>query len=54
MTDTPPEQRQDTEAQAKARRMRNLVLAWGLVLFVILVFVVTIVRMGGDVANRAL
>ncbi len=44
----------DPNAEAKARRMRNLVLAFGLVLFVILVFVVTLVRMGGDVANRAI
>ena len=47
---TPPE----TPEQAKARRNRNIVLAIGLVVFVILVFVVTIVKLGGNVANRPL
>ena len=37
---------------AKARRGRNVAIAIGLVVFVILVFVVTVVRMGGSVANR--
>ncbi len=34
---------------AKARRMRNWMLAGVLVAFVLLMFVVTIVRMGGHV-----
>ncbi len=34
---------------AKARRGRNIALALGLVIFVILVFLVTIIRMGGHV-----
>lgn len=34
---------------AKARRGRNIALALGLVVFVILVFIVTIIRMGGHV-----
>jgi hypothetical protein len=37
---------------AKARRGRNIALALGLVVFVILVFAVTVVRMGGSVAER--
>ena len=37
---------------AKARRGRNIALALGLVVFVIIVFVVTVVRMGGSVADR--
>jgi t-SNARE complex subunit (syntaxin) len=45
---------QESEAARKARRGRNIALAVGLVLFVILVFVVTIVRLGGNVANRPL
>jgi hypothetical protein len=45
---------QDTAEQAKARNMRNIVLALGLVGFVILIFVVTLVKMGGNVANRPL
>ena len=44
----------ETPEQAKARRLRNIVLAIGLVVFVILVFVVTIVKLGGNVANRPL
>ena len=41
------------EARA-ARRRRNLMLAAALVAFAILVFIVTIVRLGGNVADRAL
>lgn len=44
----------ETPEQAKARRNRNIALAIGLVVFVILVFVVTIVKLGGNVANRPL
>ena len=40
------------EAAIKARNGRNIALALGLVIFVILVFVVTVVRMGGSVADR--
>jgi hypothetical protein len=36
----------------KARRGRNIALALGLVLFVVLIFVVTIIRLGGNVVNR--
>jgi hypothetical protein len=43
---------QPDEAAVKARRGRNIALALGLVLFVILIFVVTIVRLGGNVAAR--
>lgn len=42
----------ESEVNAKARRGRNIALALGLVLFVILIFVVTIIRLGGNVANR--
>lgn len=42
------------EAAAKARRGRNIALAIGLVLFAVLVFVVTIVRLGGNVLERSL
>ena len=44
----------EPEAFAKARRGRNIALAIGLLIFVVLVFVVTIVRLGGNVANRPL
>ena len=43
---------QDPAVEARARRGRNIALALGLVLFVILVFVVTIVRLGGSVGHR--
>jgi hypothetical protein len=42
----------ETEVEAKARRGRNIALAVGLMLFVALVFVVTIVRLGANVAQR--
>jgi hypothetical protein len=42
--DEPPE-------AARARRLRNWALAGALVAFVILVFVVTIVRLGGHVID---
>ena len=41
-------------AEQKARSGRNVALALGLVLFVILVFVVTIVRLGASVLDRPL
>ena len=37
---------------AKARRGRNIAIAVGLVAFVVLVFVITIVKLGGSVADR--
>jgi hypothetical protein len=39
---------------AKARSGRNLALGLGLVAFVILIFVVTIVRLGGSIVDRPL
>ena len=38
----------------KARSGRNLALGLGLVAFVILIFVVTIVRLGGSIVDRPL
>ncbi len=46
--------KQEGEDFAKARRGRNIALAVALLLFVVLVFIVTVVRLGGDVANRPL
>ena len=37
---------------ARARRRRNLMLAAALIAFAVLVFIVTIVRLGGNVADR--
>jgi hypothetical protein len=44
----------ETDDQARARKGRNIAIALGLVLFVILVFVVSVVNMGGHIANRPL
>jgi hypothetical protein len=44
----------ESEAFAKARRGRNIAIAVGLVAFVVLVFVVTLVRLGANVATRPL
>jgi hypothetical protein len=40
------------EPARKARRGRNIALALGLAAFAILVFVVTIARLGGNVATH--
>ena len=42
----------ENDAAAKARKGRNIAIALGLVAFVILVYVVTLIRMGGSVAER--
>ena len=44
----------EPEEFAKARRGRNIALAIGLLLFVILVFVVTVTKMGANVLERPL
>jgi hypothetical protein len=44
----------ENEDFAKARRGRNLAIALGLAAFVILIFVVTVVRLGANVAARPL
>lgn len=44
----------EPEEFAKARRGRNIALAVGLVAFVILVFIVTVVRLGGNVLEPRL
>ncbi len=41
-----------TEEQLKRRRQRNLALAWVLGALVMLFFVVTIAKLGGNVAKR--
>jgi hypothetical protein len=45
----------DVEHERKRRqRMRNIAIAWILVALAVLFFIVTIVRLGGNVANRAM
>ncbi len=41
-----------TEEQLKKRRQRNLAIAWTLAGLIALFFVVTIVKLRGNVANR--
>lgn len=50
----PPAPPVDQAALDKARRGRNIALALGLVVFIVLVYGVTLVRMGGYVASRPL
>ena len=42
----------ETTEAAKARRRRNLAIAAALTVFVLLTFVMTIVKLGGHVADR--
>jgi hypothetical protein len=45
----------DAEKQRQRRqRMRSIAIAWVLAALVVLFFIVTIVRLGGNVANRPL
>lgn len=41
-----------TEAQQKARRSRNIAIAVALAVFVVLVYVVSIVKLGSAVLSR--
>lgn len=43
-----------SEEQIRRRRMRSIAIAWILAVLVGVFFVVTIVRLGGNVANRPL
>ena len=43
-----------TDEQKRRLRQRNLVLAWTLAALMLLFFVVTIAKLGGNVANRVL
>lgn len=44
----------EDKAARRARTWRNVAIAGGLIIFVVLVYVVTILRMGGEIANRPL
>ncbi|WP_293375190.1 hypothetical protein [Phenylobacterium sp. SCN 70-31] len=44
--------KREDEAAARARRGRNIAIAVGLVAFAVIVYVVTIVRLGANVADR--
>ena len=49
-----PVARASEDAAQKARRGRNLAIALGLVGFVVLVYLFTLFRMGGNVLDRPL
>ncbi|MDX2233661.1 MAG: hypothetical protein NW200_04105 [Hyphomonadaceae bacterium] len=42
-----------TDAEIRARQRRNLIIALSLVAFVALVFVITLVRLQGNIADRS-
>ena len=44
--------KQENEAARKARQGRNIAMFVGLVAFVILIFIVTLTRLGGNVAAQ--
>jgi hypothetical protein len=46
--------RQTEEERARRRRMRSVAIAVALAALVVLFYVATIVRLGGNVLNRAL
>jgi hypothetical protein len=43
-----------TDEEKRRQRIRSIVIAWSLVGLALLFFLVTIVRLGGNVANRPL
>lgn len=43
-----------TDAQKKARRSRSIAIALALVAFVVVMYIVTIVKMGPGVLNRSM
>jgi hypothetical protein len=43
--------RKDIDPAVKARNLRNIALGLGLAAFVVLVFVVTLVKLGGNLAQ---
>ena len=51
MTASPQNPFGESELAAKSRRRRSVVLAVGLVVFVLLVFVVTLAKLGSHVAD---
>lgn len=54
MSEPDPRDLKPADPQNRARRGRNIALALGLVAFAILVFLVTVVRLGANVLDRPL
>ena len=53
-TPSNPPGAESADAAARARRGRNIAIGIGLVGFVVLVYLVTVFRVGGNVINRPL
>lgn len=53
MTDVRDERNDDDERRRRTQRTRSIVIAVTLGLLVLLFYLATIVRLGGNVANRA-
>jgi hypothetical protein len=47
-----PLTREERLAMDKARRGRNIAIALGLVAFIVIVYAVTLIRMGGNVSSH--
>lgn len=43
-----------TPEELRRRRIRSLVIGWGLGVLAVLFFLVTLVKLGGNIANRPL
>ena len=43
-----------TPEEERRRRIRSMAIGWGLAALALVFFLVTLVKLGGDIANRAL
>lgn len=50
----PPMTAEERAADMKARRNRNIVMGLGLLAFIVIVYLVTVLKMGGAVVDRPL
>jgi len=54
MTDTGPERIVLSPEEARRRRIRSMAIGWGLGALALLFFLVTLLRLGANVGQRAL
>lgn len=55
MTDSETEEKQGitlTPEQKRRQRIRSIAIGWGLAALVVIFFLATLIRLGGNVANR--
>jgi hypothetical protein len=52
--DTPEIRTELTPEELRRRRIRSIAIGWGLAALAAMFFLITIVKLGGSVANRAL